>query len=116
VTVTSSSCSAARAHSATFAANLTVVAGGGTVVDPQVVTRLLQRRKHGQVLERLTGREREVLALMAQGDSNAAISTRLVITEKAVQKHINRILAKLDLPEDGTSARRVQAVLAYLRH
>lgn len=100
---------------AQFMAHVDTVAAGGTVVDPEVITRLLQRRKHAEVLDRLTPREREVLAQMARGDSNSAIATRLVVTEKAVQKHINSLLAKLDLPADGTGARRVQAVLAYLR-
>jgi DNA-binding NarL/FixJ family response regulator len=90
------------------------VAGGGTVLDPEVVAALLARRRPADPLDRLTAREREVLALMAEGRSNAAIAGRLVVTEKAVDKHISNILAKLDLPMDDDDHRRVRAVLAYL--
>ncbi|TQS40762.1 response regulator transcription factor [Cryptosporangium phraense] len=89
------------------------VAGGGTVVDPEVVRQLLRRRS--DPLDRLTAREVEVLALMAEGRSNAAIARTLVVTEAAVTKHIGNILAKLDLPIDADDHRRVLAVLAYLR-
>ena len=89
------------------------VAAGGTVVDPEVVRQLLRRRR--DPLERLTPREREVLGLMAEGRSNAAIARPLVVTEAAVAKHIGTILAKLDLPPDADDHRRVRAVLAYLR-
>jgi DNA-binding NarL/FixJ family response regulator len=89
------------------------VAAGGTVIDPEVVRQLLRRR--GDPLERLTPREREVLALMAEGWSNGAIARTLVVTEAAVAKHIGSILAKLDLPPDTDDHRRVRAVLAYLR-
>ncbi len=98
-----------------FVAALTTVASGGTAVDPQVVTQLMAKRRHAQVLGRLTPREREVLALMAQGDSNSRIAERLVITGKAVEKHIGSVMAKLDLPPDADSSRRVMAVLTYLR-
>jgi len=93
------------------------VADGGTALDPEVVATLLTRRSGGdQPLERLTDREREVLALMAEGRSNAAIATDLFVTEKAVGKHISNIFAKLDLPPDDTAGhRRVLAVLAYLQ-
>ncbi|WP_425086196.1 LuxR C-terminal-related transcriptional regulator [Streptomyces hainanensis] len=89
------------------------VAAGATVVDPEVVRQLLARRP--DPLTRLTPREREVLALMAEGRSNAAIARRLVVTEAAVAKHIASILAKLDLPPAPDDHRRVLAVLAYLR-
>ncbi|MPY64831.1 response regulator transcription factor [Streptomyces spongiae] len=89
------------------------VASGGTVVDPEVVRQLLRRRR--DPLERLTPREREVLALVAQGRSNGAIARELVVTEAAVGKHIGSILAKLDLPPADETHRRVLAVLAFLR-
>ncbi len=89
------------------------VAAGGTVVDPEVVRQLLRRRR--DPLERLTPREREVLALVAEGRSNAAIAAELVVTEAAVGKHIGNILGKLDLPPAEGTHRRVLAVLAYLR-
>jgi DNA-binding NarL/FixJ family response regulator len=89
------------------------VAAGHTVVDPEVVMQLLGRRR--DPLRRLTPREREVLALMAEGRSNAAIARTLVVSEAAVSKHINSLLAKLDLPPDEDDHRRVRAVLAYLR-
>jgi DNA-binding NarL/FixJ family response regulator len=89
------------------------VADGGTVMDPEVVTQLLGGRQRDR-LAVLTGREREVLAVMAEGRSNAAIAARLVITEKAVSKHINNILAKLRLPPADDDHRRVLAVLTYL--
>ncbi|MFI6286132.1 response regulator [Streptomyces sp. NPDC051018] len=89
------------------------VADGGTVVDPEVVRQLLRRRR--DPLERLTAREREVLGLVAQGRSNAAIARDLVVSDAAVGKHIGNILAKLDLPPADDSHRRVLAVLAFLR-
>jgi DNA-binding NarL/FixJ family response regulator len=89
------------------------VAAGATVIDPEVVRQLLRRRR--DPLERLTPREREVLALMAEGWSNGAIARTLVVTEAAVAKHIGSILAKLDLPPADDDHRRVRAVLAYLR-
>jgi DNA-binding NarL/FixJ family response regulator len=89
------------------------VAAGGTVVDPEVVRQLIGRRR--DPLRRLTAREREVLALMAEGRSNAAIARALVVTEAAVAKHIGSILTKLDLPPAEDDHRRVLAVLAYLR-
>jgi DNA-binding NarL/FixJ family response regulator len=89
------------------------VAGGGAAVDPEVVARLLGRRR--DPLLRLTGREREVLGLMAEGRSNAAIARELVVSEAAVAKHIANILAKLDLPPAPDDHRRVLAVLTYLR-
>ncbi|SEE20810.1 two component transcriptional regulator, LuxR family [Streptomyces sp. TLI_105] len=89
------------------------VAAGGTALDPQVVAQLLVRRP-SDPLDRLTAREREVLALMAEGRSNAGIATRLVVSESAVAKHINSILAKLDLPKADADHRRVLAVLRFL--
>ncbi|MFI7098813.1 response regulator [Streptomyces sp. NPDC050161] len=89
------------------------VADGGTALDPQVVAQLLVRRA-SDPMERLTGREREVLALMAEGRSNAGIAAQLVVSESAVAKHINSILAKLDLPVTDADHRRVLAVLRFL--
>lgn len=90
------------------------VAAGGTALDPEVVSQLLSRRVNDEPLGRLTQREREVLALMAEGRTNAGIASRLVVTEKAVSKHINNIFTKLDLYPDEDDNRRVLAVLAYL--
>ncbi|UNO44178.1 response regulator transcription factor [Streptomyces sp. MST-110588] len=89
------------------------VADGGTALDPQVVAQLLVRRP-SDPLERLTAREREVLTLMAEGRSNAGIAGQLVVSESAVAKHINSILAKLDLPRADADHRRVLAVLHFL--
>jgi DNA-binding NarL/FixJ family response regulator len=90
------------------------VANGGTAMDPEVVSQLLARHARNEPLSCLTPREREVLALMAEGRTNAAIAARLVVTDKAVSKHISNIFTKLELypAEDGN--RRVLAVLAYL--
>ncbi|MFE4549946.1 response regulator [Streptomyces sp. NPDC056785] len=96
-----------------FVAALHEVADGGTVVDPEVVRQLLRRRR--DPLERLTPREREVLALIAEGKSNGAIAKELVVSEAAIGKHIGNILTKLDLPLTDTTHRRVLAVLTYLR-
>jgi DNA-binding NarL/FixJ family response regulator len=89
------------------------VAAGGCVIDPEVVRQLLHRRR--DPLARLTPREREVLALMAEGRANAAIARSLVVSEAAVAKHINAIFGKLDLAASGEDHRRVRAVVAYLR-
>jgi DNA-binding NarL/FixJ family response regulator len=91
------------------------VAAGGTVLDPQVVSAVLASAGRRAVTESLTPREREVLELMAQGRSNAAVAAALVVTEKAVGKHINNIFAKLGLPMDADDNRRVLAVLRYLQ-
>ena len=91
-----------------------IVAGGGTAMDPEVISLLMARRARDEPLRRLTPREREVLALMAEGRTNAGIASRLVVTEKAVSKHINNIFNKLDLYPGGDDNRRVLAVLAYL--
>jgi DNA-binding NarL/FixJ family response regulator len=90
------------------------VAGGGTVIDPEVIAQLLGRRRRGDRLEALTPREREVLGLMAEGMSNAAVARRLVVTDGAVEKHISNIFAKLGLQHTDSTHRRVMAVLAYL--
>jgi DNA-binding NarL/FixJ family response regulator len=91
------------------------VAGGGTVLDPEVVAQLLVRRRRDDPLRELTPREREVLALMAEGRSNTSIARHLVVTEGAVEKHVRNIFTKLRLPPDDEQHRRVLAVLAYLR-
>ncbi|MGW0119062.1 LuxR C-terminal-related transcriptional regulator [Streptomyces sp. NPDC003327] len=91
------------------------VASGGTALDPEVVTELLARRRDDP-LDSLTPREREVLELMAQGLDNGAIARALVVTERAVHKHVGNVFAKLGLPpSDGGGHRRVLAVLAYLK-
>jgi DNA-binding NarL/FixJ family response regulator len=91
------------------------VAAGGTAMDPEVVSQLLSHRSaYDEPLTTLTPREREVLALMAEGRSNAAVAARLFITEKAVSKHTNNIFMRLGLPQSEDDNRRVLAVLAYL--
>ncbi len=90
------------------------VAGGGTALDPEVVSQLLARARRSDPLERLTAREREVLALMAEGRTNTAIAAAMVVTEGAVEKHVSSIFAKLDLPPAEHDHRRVLAVLRYL--
>jgi DNA-binding NarL/FixJ family response regulator len=90
------------------------VADGGTAMDPEVVSQLLARNAGNEPMHRLTPREREVLGLMAEGRSNAAIATKLFVTDKAIAKHTNSIFAKLDLPPSSDDNRRVLAVLAYL--
>jgi DNA-binding NarL/FixJ family response regulator len=97
-----------------FADAVRAVARGGTVLDPEVVSRLLARRTRSGPLATLTPREREVLSLMAEGRSNAAIAARLFVTEKAVSKHAAGIFAKLGLAPSEDDNRRVLAVLAYL--
>ncbi|MGP8001597.1 MAG: response regulator [Streptosporangiaceae bacterium] len=97
-----------------FTDAIRTVARGGTIMDPEVVAKLLARRSNQTPVTRLTAREREVLALMAGGRSNSAIAQRLVISEKAVSKHCTSIFAKLDLPPSADDNRRVLAVLAYL--
>jgi DNA-binding NarL/FixJ family response regulator len=91
------------------------VAGGGSVIDPQVVSQLLRRHREEDPLEELTDREREVLELMAEGRSNHAIAERLVISERAVEKHVTSIFSKLALPPAEQDHRRVLAVLRFLR-
>lgn len=96
-----------------FLRSLDAVAAGGTVLDPQVVRQWMGRRR--DPLNRLTPRELEVLDLMARGHSNTAIAAALTITLAGVEKHTQRIFAKLDLHTDAAAHRRVQAVLRYLR-
>ena len=97
-----------------FMEALNRVAEGGTAIDPEVVAQLLTRTRADSGLERLSPRERDVLALMAEGLGNGAIAERLVVTDGAVHKHIRSIFAKLDLAPDDRADRRVTAVLRYL--
>lgn len=90
------------------------VARGATVLDPQVVAQLLARQRRGDPLEKLTARERQLLALMAEGHSNTALARRMALSNSAVEKHIGNVFAKLGLPPDDTRHRRVLAVLAHL--
>ena len=98
-----------------FIDNVRRVAAGATVMDPEVVASLLARHAGDEPLQALTPREREVLSLMAEGRSNAAIATRMFVTEKAVSKHSNNIFVKLGLEQSEEDNRRVLAVLAYLQ-
>jgi DNA-binding NarL/FixJ family response regulator len=91
------------------------VAGGGTVIDPEVVGQLMGRRRERDPLEELTPREREVLGLMAEGLSNRGICERLVLSPKTIETHVNSIFMKLNLPPTPDDHRRVLAVLAFLR-
>jgi DNA-binding NarL/FixJ family response regulator len=91
------------------------VGEGGSALDPEIVSRLVGRRRQRDPLDELTPREREVLSLMAEGLSNAALAARLVVTERAVEKHVTSIFAKLRLPASPEQHRRVLAVLAFLR-
>jgi len=91
------------------------VAGGGSALDPEVVAHLLGRRRDADPIAELSERERETLALMAEGLSNRALAESLVISEHAVEKHVTSIFSKLDLPSAPDHNRRVLAVLAYLR-
>jgi DNA-binding NarL/FixJ family response regulator len=97
-----------------FVDAIRTVAGGGTVLDAEVVTKLVGRRSRDEPIARLSGREREVLELMAEGRSNAAIAQQLFVTEKAVSKHTTSIFTKLGLTASEDDNRRVLAVLAYL--
>jgi DNA-binding NarL/FixJ family response regulator len=97
-----------------FLAALRTVAGGGTVLDPEVIGRLINRMGRADALAELTPREREVLQLMARGLSNSATAAELIITERAVNKYVNRIFSKLGLPPTDSANRRVLAVLQYL--
>ena len=99
----------------TFVQAVTRVAGGGSALDPEVVGRMLGRRRGGGPLEQLSPRERDVLAAMAEGKSNQGIAEALVVTEAAVEKHVTGIFQKLGLGPTATEHRRVRAVLAYLQ-
>jgi DNA-binding NarL/FixJ family response regulator len=98
-----------------FAAAVRRVAEGGSALDPAIVSQLVGRRRADDPLDSLTPREREVLELMAEGRSNQGIAERLVVTERAVEKHVTSIFGKLRLPPAAEDHRRVLAVLAYLR-
>lgn len=98
-----------------FLAALRQVAAGGTVLDPEVVSQLFSRRRRDDRLGELTPREREVLSLMAEGQSNTAIADQLFIGSGTVEKHISNIFSKLGLEDASNQHRRVLAVLAYLR-
>ena len=91
------------------------VADGGSALDPEVVSQLLGRRRRDDPLAELTPREREVLGLMAEGRTNQAIAEQLVVSERAVEKHVTSIFSKLDLAAGPDDHRRVLAVLTYLR-
>lgn len=91
------------------------VAAGGSAIDPEVVTRFVRRPQKNGRLDRLTDREREVLSLMAQGHSNAAIAAELVVNQRTAETHVSNILTKLDLPADADTDRRVSAVIMWLR-
>jgi DNA-binding NarL/FixJ family response regulator len=99
---------------AEFTDALARVAAGGTALDPEVVTQLLSASRRAVTLAGLTAREREVLALMAEGRSNGGISRALFVSERAVEKHVGNIFMKLGLPPSGADHRRVLAVLRYL--
>jgi DNA-binding NarL/FixJ family response regulator len=98
-----------------FADAVRRVADGGSALDPTIVSQLVGRRRGDDPLDQLTPREREVLGLMAEGRSNRGIAERLVVTERAVEKHVTSIFGKLRLPAASADHRRVLAVLAYLR-
>jgi DNA-binding NarL/FixJ family response regulator len=98
-----------------FADAVKRVADGGSALDPTIVSQLVGRRRGDDPIDHLTPREREVLGLMAEGRSNQGIAERLVVTERAVEKHVTSIFGKLRLPAAPEDHRRVLAVLAYLR-
>jgi DNA-binding NarL/FixJ family response regulator len=98
-----------------FLAALRRVAEGGSAIDPIIISTLLAKRRSDDPLAALTPREREILVLMAEGRSNQGIADRLVITLRAVERHVSTIFGKLGLPSTGTESRRVLAVLLYLR-
>ena len=102
------------ANVAEFTDAITRIAAGGTALDPEVVSGLLSASRHVSTLSTLTARERDVLGLMAEGRSNSAIADRIVVSERAVEKHISNIFTKLGLPPSDSDHRRVLAVLAYL--
>jgi len=97
-----------------FLDSLRRVAEGGSAIDPEVVSRLLRRSRRSRPLDRLTEREREVLAMMAEGHSNTAIADRLVVNQRTVETHVGNILTKLDLLPEPAIDRRVRAVMLWL--
>lgn len=99
---------------AEFAEAIARVAAGGTALDPEVIAGLISATRHRDALGALTPRERDVLAAMAEGRSNSAIASRLTVSERAVEKHVSSIFAKLALPPSDSDHRRVLAVLAFL--
>ena len=99
---------------AEFTDAITRIAAGGTALDPEVVSGLLNASRHASTLGTLTAREQDVLALMAEGRSNSAIAHRIFVSERAVEKHISNIFTRLNLPPSDSDHRRVLAVLAYL--
>ena len=103
------------ANVAEFNDAITRIAAGGTALDPEVVSGLLSASRHVSTLSTLTAREHDVLGLMAEGRSNGAIADRIIVSERAVEKHISNIFTKLGLPPSDSDHRRVLAVLAYLR-
>jgi len=98
-----------------FVAAVRRVADGGSALDPIIVSTLLSRERPDDPVAKLTPREREILELMASGDSNQGIADKLFITLRAVEKHVSSIFSKLDLPSTGSESRRVLAVLMFLR-
>jgi len=98
-----------------FADAVRRVGEGGSALDPTIVSQLVGRRRRDDPIDQLTPREREVLGLMAEGRSNSGIAEQLVVTERAVEKHVTSIFSKLQLPAASEDHRRVLAVLAYLR-
>jgi len=97
-----------------FLDTLSRIVGGASVIDPALVTELVSARRRNDPLEALSSREKEVLALMAEGLSNGGIGRRIFVTEGTVEKHVRSILTKLDLPETNDDHRRVRAVIVYL--
>ena len=102
-------------ESVRFAEAVRRVGAGGSVIDPEIVSRLLHRRRERDPLEELTEREREILALMAEGRSNQGICERLFLSPKTVESHVGRVFAKLGLLPASEDHRRVVAVLTFLR-
>ena len=105
-----------KSHTGEFIDALRTVAGGGTALDPEVVSQLMSRARNADPLARLTPREQDVLRLMAQGRSNSAISRELYIGEGAVEKNVSSIFLKLGLAPTGDDHRRVLAVLQWMEH
>ncbi len=104
------------AHVEDFVRSVRDVAGGGTVIDPELVRRLVGRDRINNPIERLTGRERDVFAAMAEGRSNSRIATDLFLNHKTVESHVRNIFTKLDLPPETEDHRRVRAVITWLEY